>query len=100
MGYTTKFKGAITLSRPLTFGEARKLLEFHDDPDIIAGQHPGSYLQWVPTESLDGIVWDGGEKFYEYTEWMQWLVKSGCRNKGSKRRANFSGAVRTREIPA
>lgn len=75
MGYTTKFKGALTLSRALTLGEAKQLLEFNEDPDTIEGTHPDSYMQWVPTETLDGIVWDGNEKFYNYTEWMQWLVQ-------------------------
>jgi hypothetical protein len=74
MGYTTKFKGALSLSRPLSITEAKLLLQFNEDPEEIDGDHPGSYFQWVPTESLDGIVWDGNEKFYNYTEWMQWLV--------------------------
>jgi hypothetical protein len=75
MGRTTKFKGALTLSRALTLSEAKQLLEFNEDPDTIEGTHPDSYMQWVPTETLDGIVWDGVEKFYNYTEWMQWLVQ-------------------------
>lgn len=36
MGYTTKFTGQINLSRPLTMGEAKKLLEIHDNPDLVA----------------------------------------------------------------
>ena len=74
MGYTTNFSGAIVLSKPLTFAQAKTLLEFNEDPDGIPQPHPGSYMQWVPTESLQAIVWDQGEKFYEYTEWLQWLV--------------------------
>lgn len=74
MGYTTEFIGSLSLSRPLTLSEAKQLLEFNDDPDTIELPHPDSYMQWVPTESLDGIMWDGNEKFYNYTEWMNWLV--------------------------
>ena len=75
MGYTTKFNGCINLSRALTFKEAKELME-------IAGLGPAkvreitsieSYLQWVPTETLDGIVWDGNEKFYEYVPLLRWL---------------------------
>lgn len=73
MGYTTKFTGQINLSRPLTMGEAKKLLEIHDDPDLAAPGNPASYLQWVPSDDLSSIVWDGGEKFYYYVEWMRWL---------------------------
>ena len=74
MGYTTKFTGALQLSRALTLAEANQILEASEDPDTIQGEKPvRSYMQWVPTESLDQIVWDGGEKFYDYTAWMQWM---------------------------
>ena len=75
MGYTTKFTGVIKLSRPLTLAEASDWLDLTDDDADIPTPNPGGYMQWVPTEDLDGIVWDGGEKFYSYTEWMQWLCK-------------------------
>lgn len=74
MGYNTKFSGALKLSRKLTFQEAAVLLEANEDPDCIVGPHPGSYMQWVPCESLDHIVYDGNEKFYEYLPWMEWLL--------------------------
>lgn len=74
MGYTTKFKGSIKLSRQLTMAEAKQLLEFNEDPENIPAPHPSSYMQWVPGKNLDSIGWDGGEKFYDYAEWLQWLV--------------------------
>jgi hypothetical protein len=76
MGYTTKFIGHITLSRPLTMGEAKELLEFNEEPERIkdAGKLTG-YMQWVPSETLDAIVWDQQEKFYDYEEWMAWLLR-------------------------
>ena len=87
MGYTTKFTGSVSLSRALTIAEARILLEANEDNDAtkaLFGRN--SYLQWVPTESLDAIVWDGGEKFYEYTELMgdlcAWLKARGITANG------------------
>ena len=74
MGYDTKFSGAVKLSRALTIAEASAILEANNDPDSIQGEHPRSYMQWVPTQSLDHIVYDGNEKFYEYVDWMKWLV--------------------------
>ena len=74
MGYDTKFSGAVKLSRALTIAEASVILEANYDPDSIQGEHPRSYMQWVPTQSLDHIVYDGNEKFYEYVDWMKWLV--------------------------
>jgi len=48
-------------------------------PDILdhnkppKGQ-PGLWCHWVPTEDGMGIEWDGGEKFYDYTEWIRYLI--------------------------
>ena len=45
-------------------------------PRLQAGEDVNgtdAYLQWVPTETLDGIVWDGNEKFYEYVPLLRWL---------------------------
>lgn len=87
MGYTTKFTGAISLSRKLTFAEAKEILEANEDSDVtehlFGMKH---YLQWVPTESLDAIVWDGQEKFYEYAKLLEalcnWLVMRGVESSG------------------
>lgn len=77
MGYTTKFIGHVNLTRKLTMAEARQLLEFNEDPDRIEDtEHPTrSYLQWVPSETLDALVWDEGEKFYDYEQWLQWILR-------------------------
>ena len=74
MGYNTKFSGALKLSRTLTLPEAAVILEANEDPDTIKGPRPKSYMQWVPSETLDHIVYDGNEKFYNYVEWLQWLL--------------------------
>jgi len=36
---------------------------------------PGVWCQWVPSDEGTAIVWDGGEKFYKYTEWMKYLIQ-------------------------
>lgn len=79
MGYTTTFSGGINLSRKLTFKEAKEWLdicemESREISEKYGGAAPNSYFQWLPSESLDTIVWDGNEKFYEYTDWLQWIV--------------------------
>jgi hypothetical protein len=82
MGYMTTFTGQVSLSRALTFAEAKELIEMSEDSDLTQ-QNFGlrNYMQWVPTESLDAIVWDGNEKFYDYTPLMQklcdWLLLRG-----------------------
>lgn len=73
MGYTTEFNGAVKLSRRLTMAEAKELLEIAegDESEKITGID--AYFQWVPADTLEHIVWDGGEKFYSYTEQLRWL---------------------------
>lgn len=35
---------------------------------------PGYWCQWVPTSDTT-LGWDGGEKFYEYEDWIIYLVR-------------------------
>lgn len=39
------------------------------------GAQPGLWCQWVPSEDGMGIEWDGVEKFYNYTEWLIYLIE-------------------------
>jgi hypothetical protein len=43
----------------------------HNDPP--EGQ-PGLWCQWQVSEDRTRIEWDGGEKFYNYTEWLNYLI--------------------------
>lgn len=36
---------------------------------------PSLWCQWTPTDDGYGIQWDGGEKFYKYTEWLEYLIE-------------------------
>lgn len=75
MGYTTSFTGAIDLGRKLTMGEAKQLLEINDSDEAEKTTGIDAYFQWVPSEDLQHIVWDGNEKFYKYTEQLEWLCR-------------------------
>jgi hypothetical protein len=35
---------------------------------------PSLWCQWEPNEEGTTIRWDGAEKFYEYTAWLQYLI--------------------------
>jgi hypothetical protein len=48
------------------------IVEYNDPPH---GQ-PGLWCQWVPTEDLKGIEWDGNEKFYSYVEWLEYIIEN------------------------
>ncbi len=30
---------------------------------------------WVPTHDATGLQWDGGEKFYSYVEWLNYIIE-------------------------
>ena len=36
---------------------------------------PGLWCQWVPSEDGTAIEWNESEKFYDYIEWIEYLVK-------------------------
>lgn len=35
---------------------------------------PGLWCQWNPNDTGDALLWDGNEKFYNYKEWLQYLI--------------------------
>lgn len=43
---------------------------YNDPPE---GQ-PGLWCGWVPNDDGSAIVWDEGEKFYSYVEWIEYLI--------------------------
>lgn len=36
---------------------------------------PGLWLQWTPTEDGKYLEWDGVEKFYNYVDWLEYLIQ-------------------------
>lgn len=50
----------------------------HEDNIIDCNEppstQPGLWCQWIPSEDGMYIQWDGGEKFYHYTEWLQYII--------------------------
>lgn len=102
MGYTTTFEGSISVDPPLSAEEVRflnrfsgsrrmhrKLGPYHigsggfgqdHEEDIIdynkppPGQ-PGLWCHWVSEWDGTAIEWDEGEKFYDATEWMEYLIE-------------------------
>lgn len=99
MGYTTIFGGSVAVDPPLNEAEvsyieafaATRHMDREQGPYFVDGSHgrdesgvrdsnrpdasqPGLWCQWVPTEEADGLEWDGGEKFYDAAEWMQYLI--------------------------
>jgi hypothetical protein len=102
MGYTTEFSGHITIVPPLNVDEIAYLKKFNStrrmqrtkgpyfvdgtgvygqgrDADIVdynqpAQGQPNLWCKWVPSDDGKSISWDGNEKFYDASEWMQYLI--------------------------
>lgn len=57
-----------------TFGQGMddSIIDYNRPPKT----QPGLWCQWVPTEDGMGIAWDGGEKFYNYVEWLKYLIEN------------------------
>lgn len=45
---------------------------------------PSLWLDWVPTEDGKFLEWNGGEKFYGYVEWLEYLVAKIFEPRGYK----------------
>lgn len=110
MGYTTEFDGSVSITPPLNQEEIDFLVKFNgtrrmarkngpyfvdgtgfmgqgNDEDVINhnsppdGQ-PSLWCNWVPTDDGTALEWDGGEKFYNSSDWMTYIIdhflKPGC----------------------
>jgi hypothetical protein len=47
------------------------VLDYNVPPE---GQ-PGLWCEWEPTADGAGIRWNGAEKFYDYVEWLEYLIE-------------------------
>lgn len=73
-----------------TAGQDRdeSIVQYNDPP----ASQPGLWCQWVPNEDGTAIEWDGSEKFYEYIEWIRYMINSFFKPWGIK----LNGKVRWR----
>jgi len=49
---------------------------------------PGLWCQWIVDESGEYLEWDGSEKFYNYVEWLQYLIEHFFEEWGVKLNGN------------
>jgi hypothetical protein len=45
----------------------------HNEPPRT---QPGLWCQWAINEEENCLEWDGGEKFYNYEEWLDYLIEN------------------------
>jgi len=80
MGYTTDFRGRFEFNKPLTDDMLKVYKRFHDDRHEDGYQpngKPSIWLQWeiVKEDNKFYLQWDESEKFYNYVEWLEYIIK-------------------------
>ena len=77
MGYTTAFEGSLTITPELT-PEDWAYYYVHYRGRTKGREYPltpDSYCDWVvPHEARDTFRWDGSEKFYNWGDWIRYLI--------------------------
>ena len=48
------------------------IIDYNEHPKT----QPSLWCNWKPSEDKQGIEWDEGEKFYDYIEWLEYLIKN------------------------
>ena len=96
MGYQTEFMGKVELVPGLSPEQVNTLREFsekrHEDLEQRQRSYPGYWCDWVPDALGTAIVWNGGEKFYNYVDWMKVIISEFLKPWGIK----ASGTIRWR----
>lgn len=54
------------------------IIDFNQPPST----QPGLWCQWTLTEDGKYLEWDGGEKFYNYVEWLKYMIENFFRRWG------------------
>jgi len=70
------------------YKEGSDMGQEHDDNIVDyntpPSTQPGLWLQWTPLDDRITIEWDGGEKFYNYVEWLEYIVDKILAPRGYK----------------
>lgn len=56
------------------------IIDYNKPPD----SQPGLWCQWSIQEDRQTIEWDGGEKFYNYVEWIEYFIAKILAPRGYK----------------
>lgn len=54
------------------FGQEQEdsIVDYNTPPST----QPGLWCQWIVLDDKQTIEWDGGEKFYNYIEWIKYII--------------------------
>jgi len=75
MGYSTHFSGKFSLDKPLTLAQYNELNDFSEKDHRHDAGMPGYHCDWVPTKDGEHIEHNNRENFYDYIEWLEYLIE-------------------------
>lgn len=85
MGYTTEFRGAMTIDPPLEPHMVEEVNNFCEERHggNIDPYHemPGLWCDWQVSADGSKIFWNGSEKSYSMEEWLTYLIKRFMRDR-------------------
>mgnify|MGYP006280343865 CR=1 FL=1 len=53
-------------------GHDESVLNYNASPET----QPGLWCQWIINGKHNTLEWNGGEKFYNYVDWLEYLIKN------------------------
>ncbi len=80
MGYDTRFEGEFEIT-PTLDKKTRQIFErwvdyYPNDDDDDEDGHPYSYMQWILDPYSESLIFnEKTEKFYNYIEWLEFLIE-------------------------
>lgn len=83
MGYTTEFRGEFDITPALEPAQIEELKKFSEERHDALGESgvwelapemPGVWCEWEPDENGNHLRWNEAEKFYNYVDWLTYLV--------------------------
>lgn len=48
------------------------IIDYNEPPST----QPSLWCQWIANDGGNSIEWDGGEKFYDYIDWIKYLISN------------------------
>lgn len=73
------YKGSLGIDGEYFIGGSGYAGQEHDSSilnyNYPPSTQPGLWCQWIINDDNE-LEWDGGEKFYNYTEWLEYLIEN------------------------
>ena len=70
------FNGELGLHGEYFVGGSDRMDASVIDYNKPSANQPGLWCQWIITDDCKQLIWDGNEKFYNFKDWLVYLIKN------------------------